>query len=320
MLCMAPTEYRVIAKRATLRPIASLRGLVAAGEALNPEVLRAWEEATGLQIRDGYGQTETGQLTGMPPGEAVRPGSMGRALPGIALSIDDGELVVDPATVPTFFLRYGGDGARAAGRPVAHRRPRQPRRGRLPVLRGPHRRRDHLRRLPDRPLRGRVGARRARGGRRGGGRRGARRGARLDRARGRRAARRLRGVRRPRPRAAGPRQGPDRALQVPAPGRLRRRAAQDGERQGAPRAAARRRRSIGLPRTGTAAVPCPHGHEPPPRRRRDGRTARARPSRKDARCRRSPRRRSTTTSRAGQTACARRSNAFGPRTRSCSID
>ncbi|MGI9100086.1 MAG: AMP-binding protein [Solirubrobacteraceae bacterium] len=108
VLCMAPTEYRVIAKRATLRPIASLRGLVAAGEALNPEVLRAWEEATGLQIRDGYGQTETGQLTGMPAGEEVRPGSMGRPLPGIGLSIEDGELVVDPATVPTFFLHYRG--------------------------------------------------------------------------------------------------------------------------------------------------------------------------------------------------------------------
>jgi acyl-coenzyme A synthetase/AMP-(fatty) acid ligase len=108
VLCMAPTEYRVIAKRVALRPIASLRGLVAAGEALNPEVLRAWEAATGLQIRDGYGQTETGQLTGMPPGEEVRPGSMGRALPGIALSIDDGELVADPATVPTFFLHYRG--------------------------------------------------------------------------------------------------------------------------------------------------------------------------------------------------------------------
>ncbi len=108
VLCMAPTEYRVIAKRATLRPIDSLRGLVAAGEALNPEVLRAWEEATGLQIRDGYGQTETGQLTGMPPGEEVRPGSMGRPLPGMGLSIDHGELVVDPATVPTFFLHYQG--------------------------------------------------------------------------------------------------------------------------------------------------------------------------------------------------------------------
>jgi acyl-coenzyme A synthetase/AMP-(fatty) acid ligase len=109
VLCMAPTEYRVIAKRATLRPLGGLRALVAAGEALNPEVLRAWEAATGLQIRDGYGQTETGQLTGNPDGEPARPGSMGRALPGIRLWVDDGELVADPATVPTFFLGYLGE-------------------------------------------------------------------------------------------------------------------------------------------------------------------------------------------------------------------
>ena len=106
VLCMAPTEYRVIAKRARLGPVAGLRGLVAAGEALNPEVLRAWHEATGVWIRDGYGQTETGQLTGMPLGVPARPGSMGRALPGVELEIADGELVADPATVPTFFLRY----------------------------------------------------------------------------------------------------------------------------------------------------------------------------------------------------------------------
>ncbi|HEV3002641.1 MAG TPA: AMP-binding protein [Solirubrobacteraceae bacterium] len=104
VLCMAPTEYRVIAKRSRLRRFGALRGLVAAGEALNPEVLRAWDEATGLQIRDGYGQTETGQLTGAPLGEPVRPGSMGRALPGIRLWVEDGELVADPATVPTFCL------------------------------------------------------------------------------------------------------------------------------------------------------------------------------------------------------------------------
>ncbi|MDP9294575.1 MAG: AMP-binding protein, partial [Actinomycetota bacterium] len=114
-LCMAPTEYRVIAKRATLRPLSALRGLVAAGEALNPDVLRAWHEATGLWIRDGYGQTETGQLTGMPLGETARPGSMGRPLPGVRLDVDGGELVADPASVPTFFLRYiGEDGDQAA--------------------------------------------------------------------------------------------------------------------------------------------------------------------------------------------------------------
>ena len=61
------------ARRSRDRPPA-LRGLVAAGEALNPEVLRAWHEATGLWIRDGYGQTETGQITGMPLGRDAVPG------------------------------------------------------------------------------------------------------------------------------------------------------------------------------------------------------------------------------------------------------
>jgi acyl-coenzyme A synthetase/AMP-(fatty) acid ligase len=109
VLCMAPTEYRVLAKRTTLRGFADLRGLVAAGEALNPEVLRAWNEATGLDIRDGYGQTETGQLTGAPLALAVRPGSMGKALPGIGLLVKGGELTVNPRTVPTFFLGYLGE-------------------------------------------------------------------------------------------------------------------------------------------------------------------------------------------------------------------
>ncbi len=129
VLCMAPTEYRVIAKRAgaqlealgmadvraagaTPTPSGNvLRGLVAAGEALNPEVLRVWEDATGLAIRDGYGQTETGQLTGAPLDEPIRPGSMGRALPGMKLAIEDGELMVEPESVPTFFLGYLGEGA-----------------------------------------------------------------------------------------------------------------------------------------------------------------------------------------------------------------
>jgi acyl-coenzyme A synthetase/AMP-(fatty) acid ligase len=108
LLCMAPTEYRVIAKRATLPGLIDLRAAVAAGEPLNPEVLGAWHEATNVWIRDGFGQTETGQLTGMPLGIPARPGSMGIALPGIRLDVDDGELVADPTTVPTFFLRYLG--------------------------------------------------------------------------------------------------------------------------------------------------------------------------------------------------------------------
>jgi len=109
VLCMAPTEYRVIARRAEPHALPGLRGLVAAGETLDPGVLATWHDATGLWIRDGYGQTETGQLTGMPIGEPARPGSMGRPLPGIALDIVNGELVLDPATDPTFFVRYIGE-------------------------------------------------------------------------------------------------------------------------------------------------------------------------------------------------------------------
>jgi acetyl-CoA synthetase len=109
VLCMAPTEYRVIAKRAEPRALPSLRELVAAGEALNPEVLRVWKDATGLEVRDGYGQTETGQMTGNVVGEPARAGSMGRPLPGVRLWVDDGELVADPATVPTFFRGYLGE-------------------------------------------------------------------------------------------------------------------------------------------------------------------------------------------------------------------
>jgi acyl-coenzyme A synthetase/AMP-(fatty) acid ligase len=109
LLCMAPTEYRVIAKRATIPGLIDLRGMVAAGEPLNPEVLGAWREATNVWIRDGYGQTETGQLTGMPLGIPARPGSMGVPLPGLRLDVDDDELVADPESIPTFFLRYLGD-------------------------------------------------------------------------------------------------------------------------------------------------------------------------------------------------------------------
>jgi acetyl-CoA synthetase len=116
VLCQAPTEYRMLAKRTELRPVPSLRRLVSAGEPLNAEVIAAFRADVGLDIHDGYGQTETGQLTGMPAGEPVRPGSMGRPLPGFALEVMDddgqpapeGELCLDPATVPTFFRGYLG--------------------------------------------------------------------------------------------------------------------------------------------------------------------------------------------------------------------
>jgi acyl-coenzyme A synthetase/AMP-(fatty) acid ligase len=104
VLCMAPTEYRAVAKRGRLRELPALRHAVAAGEPLNPEIVRLWHDAVGIEIHDGYGQTETGALTGMPIGPPVRPGSMGLPLPGFELWVDDGELCANPATVPTFFL------------------------------------------------------------------------------------------------------------------------------------------------------------------------------------------------------------------------
>jgi acyl-coenzyme A synthetase/AMP-(fatty) acid ligase len=117
VLCMAPTEYRIIAKRTRIPRMPTLRSCVAAGEALDPAVISAWREATGREVRDGYGQTETGQLTGLAPDDPVRPGSMGRPLPGVRLWIEDGELLADPRTVPTFFHGYFGESPAPRDRP-----------------------------------------------------------------------------------------------------------------------------------------------------------------------------------------------------------
>jgi len=109
VLCQAPTEYRVLAQRTELRPVSSLRRMVSAGEALEPEVIEAFRDGLGIEIHDGFGQTETGQLTGNLVGEPVRDGSMGRALPGFELRIVDQILEVRVASCPTFFTRYLGD-------------------------------------------------------------------------------------------------------------------------------------------------------------------------------------------------------------------
>jgi len=112
VLCQAPTEYRMIAKRATVRPLPSVRRMVSAGEALNPEVIAEFRDRAALEICDGYGQTETGALTGVQPGDEPRPGSMGRPLPGIELRVLDGELQLKAATCPTFFAGYLPGGKR----------------------------------------------------------------------------------------------------------------------------------------------------------------------------------------------------------------
>jgi acyl-coenzyme A synthetase/AMP-(fatty) acid ligase len=114
VLCQAPTEYRMLAARTELRPMSTLRRAVSAGEPLDAEVIATWREATGLEISDGYGQTETGHLTGNLVGEEVRDGSMGLPLPGFDLRVvaegdgdgSSGELQVRCGTCPTFFSRY----------------------------------------------------------------------------------------------------------------------------------------------------------------------------------------------------------------------
>ena len=108
VLCQAPTEFRILARRTELAPLPDMRRMVSAGESLNAEVINAFRDATGVEIADGYGQTETGAVTGMRPGDRIegREGSMGRPLPGIDTRIVDGELQLRAASSPTFFSRY----------------------------------------------------------------------------------------------------------------------------------------------------------------------------------------------------------------------
>jgi acyl-coenzyme A synthetase/AMP-(fatty) acid ligase len=106
VLCQAPTEYRMLARRTPLRPLPALRRMVSAGEPLDPETIAAWKQATGLEPADGYGQTETGQVTANLAGEPVRIGSMGKPLPGMDVRIEDGELQLRATSDPTFFSHY----------------------------------------------------------------------------------------------------------------------------------------------------------------------------------------------------------------------
>jgi acyl-coenzyme A synthetase/AMP-(fatty) acid ligase len=106
VLCQAPTEYRMLARRGDLRPIAGLRRMVSAGEALDAAVIAEWKDAVGLEICDGYGQSETGHVSGNLVGEPVVYGSMGRPLPGIEVRVAGGELQVRAESSPTFFVRY----------------------------------------------------------------------------------------------------------------------------------------------------------------------------------------------------------------------
>jgi acetyl-CoA synthetase len=88
-LCAPPTVWRLIILEKLGGKPRALRELASAGEPLNPEVIEQVEKAWGLVIRDGYGQTETTALIGNSPGQPVKPGSMGRPLPGYQIAVVD---------------------------------------------------------------------------------------------------------------------------------------------------------------------------------------------------------------------------------------
>jgi acyl-coenzyme A synthetase/AMP-(fatty) acid ligase len=106
VLCQAPTEYRMLARRTELRRLPALRRMVSAGEALDAETIAIFSQEMGLEPADGYGQTETGAVTANLVGEPVRPGSMGRVLPGLETRTVEGELQLRASSSPTFFSGY----------------------------------------------------------------------------------------------------------------------------------------------------------------------------------------------------------------------
>ncbi|HEX2901969.1 MAG TPA: AMP-binding protein [Jatrophihabitans sp.] len=87
--CAPPTVWRMLVQQDLSRWQLSLRELVGAGEPLNPEIIEQVQRAWKLTIRDGFGQTETTCQIGNPPGELVKPGSMGRPLPGYPVVLAD---------------------------------------------------------------------------------------------------------------------------------------------------------------------------------------------------------------------------------------
>jgi len=94
--CCPPTIYRMLILADLDKfDFSELRHCVSAGEPLNPEVIKAWKEATGLTIYEGYGQTETVLCIGTFPGMTPKFGAMGRPSPGwqIELHDDDGKKV-----------------------------------------------------------------------------------------------------------------------------------------------------------------------------------------------------------------------------------
>jgi acyl-coenzyme A synthetase/AMP-(fatty) acid ligase len=94
--CAPPTVYRgLVQLDLGAYDWSGLRHCVSAGEPLNPEVIKVWQQATGLTIYDGFGQTETVNLLANYRCMPVRPGSMGKPTPGFDVCVvdDDGNVL-----------------------------------------------------------------------------------------------------------------------------------------------------------------------------------------------------------------------------------
>ena len=122
-MCGAPTIYRMLVLQDLSHyKFSTLRHCVGAGEPLNPEVIETWKKATGITIRDGYGQTETVLVCGNYPNLPAKFGSMGKPAPGIEMGIIDSEgnllgfdqegdiaIKIKPDRAPGLFVDYRGD-------------------------------------------------------------------------------------------------------------------------------------------------------------------------------------------------------------------
>src|SRR5690606_19072201 len=122
--CAPPTVWRMLINADLSGGPGALREIVAAGEPLNPEVIDQVRRAWGLTLRDGFGQTELTRVVGNPPGSPVKPGSMGRPLPGCPVVLidprsgqpaEEGEICLDLSARPVMLMRgYQDDPERNA--------------------------------------------------------------------------------------------------------------------------------------------------------------------------------------------------------------
>ena len=94
--CAPPTVFRAFVQLDLGQyDLSTVRHSISAGEPLNPEVIKVWQDATGTTVRDGYGQTETINIVANVPAIEVRPGSMGKPVPGITVDIVDDKVVIE---------------------------------------------------------------------------------------------------------------------------------------------------------------------------------------------------------------------------------